>query len=46
MIFGQGVEGCIQYANSEEKAVTGENKYSRRVIVWGDCKNAEKFIIL
>lgn len=45
LTFGQGVEGCVQGASSE-KAVTGENKYSRRVIVWGKHKNAGKFTIL
>lgn len=36
-------EGRVQDANSE-KTVTGENKYTGRVIVWGNCKNAEKFM--
>ena len=36
-------EGCVQDANSE-KTVTGENKYRGRVIVWGNCKNAVKFM--
>jgi len=46
LIFGQGVGRCGQDASSEEEAVTGENKYSSRVIIRGNCKNAGKFMIL